>query len=127
MSGGSYNYIYSKLSMECEGEMHDEEMNVMIKDLCEVLHDLEWWQSGDYSEDQYRKTVSEFKKKWFNGEQKMKDNETLVELSEDEDEWYQKWYACLGCGCTFMVDNPKYCPGCGKTIVGCKEGDEDER
>lgn len=68
MSGGSHNYIYSKLSVECEGEMHDEEMNAMIKDLCDVLHDLEWWQSGDYSEDQYRETVSEFKKKWFKGD-----------------------------------------------------------
>lgn len=67
MSGGSHNYIYSRLSQECEGEMHDVEMNDLIKDLCEVLHDLEWWQSGDYSEDQYRETVSEFKKKWFKG------------------------------------------------------------
>lgn len=65
MSGGSYNYIYNKLSVECEGEMHDAEMDDLIKDLCEVLHDLEWWQSGDYSEEQYRETVSEFKKKWF--------------------------------------------------------------
>lgn len=65
MSGGSHNYIYNKLSVECEGEMHDAEMDDLIKDLCEVLHDLEWWQSGDYSEDQYRETVSEFKKKWF--------------------------------------------------------------
>ena len=68
MSGGSYNYIYSKLSVECEGEMRDAEMDDLIKDLCEVLHDLEWWQSGDYSEDQYRETVSEFKKKWFKNE-----------------------------------------------------------
>lgn len=65
MSGGSHNYIYSKLSEECEGEMHDAEMDDLIKDLCKVLHDLEWWQSGDYSEEQYRKTVSEFKEKWF--------------------------------------------------------------
>lgn len=65
MSGGSHNYIYSRLSQECEGEMHDAEMDDLIKDLCGVLHDLEWWQSGDYSEDQYRETVSEFKKKWF--------------------------------------------------------------
>ncbi len=68
MSGGSHNYIYSRLSQECEGEMYDAEMNALIKDLCEVLHDLEWWQSGDYSEDQYRETVSEFKKKWFKGD-----------------------------------------------------------
>lgn len=68
MSGGSYNYIYSRLLQECEGEMHDAEMNDLIKDLCWVLHDLEWWQSGDYSEDQYRDTLSEFKKKWFKGD-----------------------------------------------------------
>lgn len=68
MSGGSYNYIYIKLSAECESEMYDAEMDDLIKDLCEVLHDLEWWQSGDYSEDQYRETVSEFKKKWFTGD-----------------------------------------------------------
>lgn len=67
MSGGSYNYIYSTLKNECEGRMNDEEMNEMIDDLCEVLHDLEWWQSCDCSEAKYRKTLSAFKKKWFNG------------------------------------------------------------
>ena len=67
MSGGSYNYIYSRLSTECAGEMKDAEMNDLIKDLCEVLHDLEWWQSGDISEEDYRKTLSEFKTKWLGG------------------------------------------------------------
>lgn len=68
MSGGSYNYIYSRLSEECENRMYDAEMNDLIKDLCEVLHDLEWWQSGDTSEEKYRKTLSAFKKKWFKGD-----------------------------------------------------------
>lgn len=68
MSGGSYSYIYCTLSNECEGQMYDAEMNEMIHDLCEVLHDLEWWQSGDYGEESYRKTVREFKKKWFHGD-----------------------------------------------------------
>ncbi len=78
MSGGSHNYIYSKLLVECEDEMHDEEMNAMIKDFCDVLHDLEWWQSADYSEDKYRETVSKFKKKWFNGE-----NRSIVYTQEN--------------------------------------------
>ena len=52
----------------------------------------------------------------------MKDNETLVGLSMDEEEWYQLWYTCLDCGCDFMADGPKYCPGCGKKIVGIKQG-----
>lgn len=72
MSGGSYNYIYYTLSQECEGQMHDEEMNDLIKDLCKVLHDLEWWQSCDSSEEDYRKTVAEFKQKWFQGSREVR-------------------------------------------------------
>lgn len=68
MSGGSYNYIYSQLQVECENCMHDSEMDDMIHDLCKVLHDLEWWQSGDYDEEQYRETVAQFKTKWFRGD-----------------------------------------------------------
>lgn len=65
MSGGSYNYIYSKLKAECEGNMYDAEMNELIHDLAEVLHDLEWWQSADSSEKRYRETLAKFKSKWF--------------------------------------------------------------
>ena len=68
MSGGSYSYIYIKLLEECEGRMYDDEMNDMIKDLADVLHDLEWWQSGDRSESQYRETLMKFKAKWFKGD-----------------------------------------------------------
>ena len=68
MSGGSYNYIYSRLSEECENRMYDAEMNDLIRDLCDVLHDLEWWQSGDSSEDRYRNTLTKFKAKWFKGD-----------------------------------------------------------
>ena len=68
MSGGSYSYIYNTLSSECEGRMYDAEMNDLIKDLCEVLHDLEWWQSGDGSESRYRNTLAKFKAKWFKGD-----------------------------------------------------------
>lgn len=68
MSGGSYSYIYSTLSMECENRMYDAEMNDLIKDLCEVLHALEWWQSGDYGEESYREELTKFKAKWFKGD-----------------------------------------------------------
>ena len=68
MSGGSHDYICYKLSEECEEKMHDAELNDMVKDFIKVLHDLEWWQSGDCSEEEYRETVNGFKKKWFNGD-----------------------------------------------------------
>lgn len=70
MSGGSYGYIYSKLQDECRGRMYDAEMNDLIADLSAVLHDLEWWQSGDTSEEQYRQTLMEFKEKWFKTDRK---------------------------------------------------------
>lgn len=72
MSGGSYDYVCYKLSNECEGRMYDAEMNDLITDLCEVLHDLEWWQSGDTSEESYRKTLAKFKAKWFKGNRKVR-------------------------------------------------------
>lgn len=65
MSGGSYNYMYSRIEDTYVGEMFDSQLNAMMKDLVKVLHDLEWYVSCDYSEDTYRKTVTEFKKKWF--------------------------------------------------------------
>ena len=68
MSGGSYNYIYSRLEEECSGRMYDAEMNELIEDLCNLLHALEWWQSCDTSEEMYRKTLSCFKAKWFKGD-----------------------------------------------------------
>lgn len=72
MSGGSHNYICYTLEEECKDAMYDAEMNDLILDLCEVLHDLEWWQSCDISEEQYRKTLSAFKKKWFKGDREQR-------------------------------------------------------
>lgn len=65
MSGGSYDYKYYDVDDYYNGKMFDDELNEMINDLVNLLHDLEWWQSCDYGEEDYRKTVTEFKKKWF--------------------------------------------------------------
>ena len=68
MSGGSYNYEYCRVEDEYVGAMHDAELDEMMKDLVEVLHDVEWWQSSDICEDDYRKTVKAFKAKWFDSD-----------------------------------------------------------
>lgn len=65
MSGGSYNYTYSRVDEEYVGKMYDKELDDLMKDLIPVLHDLEWWQSADYREEHYRETVKKFKDKWF--------------------------------------------------------------
>ena len=65
MSGGSYDYLYYRVECEYVGRMHDRELNSMMHDLIQVLHDVEWWQSDDIGEEQYRDTVKKFKRKWF--------------------------------------------------------------
>ena len=86
-SGGSYDYIYSRLKVECEGRMYDAEMDDMIRDLAEVLHDLEWWQSADSSECEYRATLARFKAKWFECDRatRLKDYvDTEIEKTRDK-------------------------------------------
>lgn len=68
MSGGSFNYNFYTIQNEYCGRMEDAELDEMMDDLVELLHDLEWWKSADYGEDDYRETAKKFKDKWFNQE-----------------------------------------------------------
>jgi hypothetical protein len=79
MSGGSYNYTCYRVEEEYVGRMHDPELDDMMKGLVKVLKDLEWWQSSDIGEEDYRKTVQWFKDKWFG-----KRDERLRELIKTE-------------------------------------------
>lgn len=93
MSGGSYDYKYCTLEDYYVGAMYDDEMNDMIKDLVEVLHDLEWWRSYDIGEEDYRKTLNEFKAKWF----KQDRNDRLKKYIDDKLEKTKKeFYDLLG-------------------------------
>jgi len=79
MSGGSYDYTYSRVEEQYVGRMYDIELDDMMKDLVQVLYGLEWWQSSDWSEDQYRKVANKFKAKWFGDR-----NENLERLVKEE-------------------------------------------
>lgn len=65
MSGGSFDYIYSRFEEEVAGKLCDPEMDDLARDFVKILYDVEWWTSGDISEDAYRSTVNDFKEKWF--------------------------------------------------------------
>ena len=86
MSGGSYSYMCYRIEDEYVGRMFDDQLDEMMKDLCKVLHDLEWWRSSDFDEDSYRKTVTEFKKKWFKQTKidVQRQIETEFELTKDK-------------------------------------------
>ena len=79
MSGGSFNYLYRQVATEYIGKMHDMEIDDLMTDLITLLHDLEWWQSNDYDEEQYRKTVRQFKGKWFSADR----NKRLIKYIDE--------------------------------------------
>ena len=74
MSGGYLDYICFKLE-NITDRIDDREIKELVKDLADLLHDYEWWQSGDYSSDFYDKKLKEFKAKWFgdNRNERLKD------------------------------------------------------
>lgn len=90
MSGGSYDYLYGKIEEYLVGRMFDPELDALAKDFAQLCYDLEWWQSGDTSEKQYRKTVDEFKRKWLRGEDIKRLKGIIDEqLEEKRNELYQ--------------------------------------
>lgn len=83
MSGGSHNYAYCQIDEYFVGHMHDRELDDLMKDVSKLMHDLEWFDSGDYGPDGYFDTVKAFKRKWF--EQPRKDRlRKLIDKSVEE-------------------------------------------
>ena len=64
MSGGSMNYLYSQLE-DKSYMLEDRELIEFVEDFAQLLHDCEWYQSGDYDREYYLKSVDAFKKKWL--------------------------------------------------------------
>ena len=64
MSSGIMDYVCYKIE-EAADHVDDKEIKDLLTDLAELMHDLEWWDSGDYSEATYTETLSKFKAKWF--------------------------------------------------------------
>lgn len=81
MSGGYYNYGYINIE-QYKGHMKDPEINALLEDFSELLQELEWCDSGDTSESEYRASVKKFKDKWLRGnsEREIK----LIEESVDK-------------------------------------------
>ena len=88
-SGGSYDYKYYVVDDYYNGKMFDAELNDLINDLVKIMHDVEWWQSGDTLEEDYRESVKKFKNKWF-GQTRSKRLKTIIdnELENKRKELY---------------------------------------
>ena len=77
MSGGRFDYLDLSLKNEifgwnekCYNVLEDVELSELVWDVLDLLHDYDWYISGDTEEDTWLKAKSEFKKKWFEVERK---------------------------------------------------------
>jgi len=75
MSGGSFDYFcyrMEEVSRQIYQKYTKEEKIVssLMKDFAKVMHDLEWWKSGDIGEEDFLKTFNRFRKKWLKKEAK---------------------------------------------------------
>ena len=77
MSGGHFSYANNSLQQEIfpyswsgirdprDNPFYDIEVSDLVFDVFGLIHDLDYYESGDYGEGTYRKHVTEFKDKWF--------------------------------------------------------------
>lgn len=72
MSGGRFNYFDNTAKNEIFGwsdvprdVFEDREISELVWDVFNLIHDYDWYASGDTCEETYRKSVAKFKKKWF--------------------------------------------------------------
>ena len=72
MSGGHFNYLDSQLKNEIfdwSNQWHnvfeDAEISELVWDVLNLIHDFDWYISGDTRKETYLKHKTDFKKKWM--------------------------------------------------------------
>lgn len=73
MSGGRFEYMDSSLKDKIFGwtdepgnVFEDWEISELVWDVLDLIHEYDWYASGDTSKEKYLKAKAKFKKKWFN-------------------------------------------------------------
>lgn len=87
MSGGHFNYDDSRLKStifdygdKVSNQFEDSEISRLVWDVLDLIHEYDWYISGDTGKQDYLKAKREFKKKW------LRDNntETLTKIIDEE-------------------------------------------
>lgn len=100
MSGGRFNYMDSSLMDEIFGYsekprdvFEDMEISQLVWDVLELIHDFDWYASGDSGEDDWLKAKARFRKKWF--ETVRKDRLKKI-IDEKVEQTRQELYKTIG-------------------------------
>ena len=96
MSGGRFSYIDSRLKEEIFGwrdipsnVFEDIEISELVWDVLDLIHEYDWYASGDTGEEKYLKAKNKFKKKWFNNGEVRIRQIVDVALEQTKDELYK--------------------------------------
>ena len=72
MSGGHFDYADERLKdvmfgwdNDFSNVLEDREISELVFDVLNLIHDYDWYVSGDTCKDTYLKKKAAFKKKWF--------------------------------------------------------------
>ena len=72
MSGGRFDYVDMRLKDEIFGYMdepanvfEDREISELVWDVLDLIHEYDWYASGDTCKENYLEAKDAFKKKWF--------------------------------------------------------------
>ena len=99
MSGGHFDYIDSRLKDEIFGYedkpknvFEDREISELVFDALDLIHDFDWYYSGDTSKETYLEAKAKFKKKWFGGNRGVRVKYTIDKaLDEVRAELYETY------------------------------------
>lgn len=73
MSGGYFDYKDRNLLWEVfpydemSNVFEDREISELVWDVLNLIHEFDWYKSGDTGKETYLKAKAEFKKKWLGG------------------------------------------------------------
>ena len=72
MSGGHFEYLNSRLKDEIFGYedkvknvFEDREISELVFDVLDLIHEFDWYYSGDTDKETYLEAKAKFKKKWL--------------------------------------------------------------
>jgi hypothetical protein len=72
VSGGRFDYVDGRLKGEIFGwtdkpinVFEDREISELVWDVLDLIHDFDWYASGDTCKETWLKAKGKFKKKWF--------------------------------------------------------------
>ena len=72
MSGGHFEYLDGRLKDEIFGYenkvknvFEDREISELVFDVLDLIHEFDWYYSGDTGKETYLEAKAEFKRKWF--------------------------------------------------------------